>query len=226
MNVAVVNQSTQLSDTDLAFYVAGCNTFLLECVLAWGVHYTPVSLYRSTYDLPAGLTRVATFVDELPDAPGALAFHSVNPDGSVYSMMRADAGSVGLDHEDVEELLDPDCAKTVTRPDGKAVAYEIADPVQADTRARSVTVLGETRQVQQSNYVLSAWFDPNGKAPFDAFGLCVAPFEIRPGGYCIVDGEAVFGEGDEIAKRAVEAKRADPGSRVARRLAVTKVGRP
>lgn len=217
MEVAAVNGSASLKDEDLAFYVKGCNEQLEECARAWGVPFTPVALYRTADRLPAFDIRVATFVDELPEAPGAAAYHTITDDGSVLSKMDAAFGCQAFSHENVEELINPGCDKTARRPDGALVDLEIADPVQGDARMRPVAIMGETRDVEESNYVLPSWFDPAGAAPFDAFGLCTRPFEVRPGGYCVVDGVPVFSGADLLAAKAVAEKQADPGSRLNRR---------
>jgi hypothetical protein len=216
--VAAANKSKTLADSDLAFWVQAGNEQMEECCKAWGVPFEPIGLYRSTEELVGNEIRVALFVDELPEAPSAAAYHSVGPDGKAYSRMIASYGPSAFGHENCEEAIDTDCSKQVRRPDGKTIDVEICDPVQSEVRKRQVTVLGEAREVEESNYVLPSWFDPVGVAPFDAFGTCTRPFEVRPGGYCNVDGVAVFAEGDEVARQAVEAKKADPGSRMARRL--------
>jgi hypothetical protein len=219
VDIAVTNESTQLSDADIAFWVEASNQHLQECCAAHGVPFTPVSLYRSTDTLPAFEIRKATFVDAIPEAPWASAYHTVGDDGSIYSKMRADSGPVGLMHENDEEAIDPECVKQATDPQGRVWDYEICDPVQGDTRKRSVTVLGETREVDETNYVLPSFFVAGSAGPWDAFGLCTGPWQVRPGGYAVIDGNEVFAEGDAVAAAAVAAKKADVGSRLNRRAA-------
>lgn len=213
---AAVNKSVELSDEDFAFWVAAANAQLEECCAAWGLPFVPVEAYRTTDGLPVDDIRVATFVDNLPEAPEAAAYHSVE-DGRPVSRMIAFYGPSAFSHECCEEVVDPKCDKTVKRPDGAEVDLEVSDPVQGDTRKRSVTVMGETREVEVSNYVLPAYFDASAAGPYDAFGLVTRPFEIREGGYCVVDGNAVFARGDAVAAKAVAARTADPGSRMNRR---------
>lgn len=219
MDVAVKNASTGLSDTDVGFYVEGINGQVAECAAAYGVPFTPCSLYRETDTLPAFEVRVATYVDAIPEAPDAAAYHTVDDSGNVLARMRADSGSVGLSHESLEELVDPECIKAATAPDGRAWDYEVCDPVQGDTRKRSVTILGETRDIDVQNYLLPAFWEAGSAGPWDAFGLCTGPFQIRPGGYARIDGNDVFAEGDAVAAAALAARKADPGSRLNRRLA-------
>lgn len=214
--VAAVNASVELADEDFAFWVAGANAQLEECCKAWGCAFTPVEAYRSTDVLPVDDIRVATFVDNLPEAPDAAAYHTV-VDGRPVSFMIAFYGPAAFSHECLEEAVDPGCDKTVKRPDGAVVDLEVSDPVQGDTRKRSVTVMGETREVEVSNYCLPAYFDASAPGPYDAFGLVTKPFEIRPGSYCMVNGDAVFADGDVGAAKAVAARLRDPGSRINRR---------
>lgn len=215
--VAATNESVLLTDADFDFWVAECNSQLEECCAAYEIQFTPVEAYRTADGLPQADVRVATFVDSLPEAPDAAAYHTVDEAGRVLSRMIASYGPSAFSHENCEEAVDPGCNKTVTRPDGAVLDFEICDPVQADVRNRSVTVLGETREIEVSNFTLPSYWDPSGQAPFDAFGLVTRPFEVRKGGYQVVNGVPVFGEGDEVAARAVAARAMDPGSRMNRR---------
>lgn len=220
MLVATVNASTQLSDADLAFWVEGINASLKECCEAYGVPFTPVALFRSVDGLPTTDVRVATYVDDIPEAPGAAAYHTVGDDGRPLSKMRADSGSVGGDHEAKEEAIDPECIGAATDSQGRVWDKEVCDPCQGDTRKVSVTIMGETRDVEVSDFVLPAFWDKDSiTGPWDAFGLMTGPFQIRPQGYAVIDGNEVFAEGDTVAAAAVATKKADPGSRLNRRLA-------
>jgi hypothetical protein len=226
-----VNASANVTDTDLAFIAEACHDSLAGCASAWEVPSDAVVFYGTD---EAGaikngmgqVARVATVVDDMPEAPGAEAYHTVK-NGVVSEKILAGPGadvdtlSVGVDHENKEGLIDPNCDLEVTMPDGRLLAKEISDPVQGDVRKLNVTIDSVTRAVAVSNYVFPSYFDANGQAPYDAFGLVSRPFEIRPGGYQeITDpstGKTDYVFGDEKAANVIAARRADPGSRLNRR---------
>jgi len=234
MQIALVNESAYVTDTDLAFVAEACHDSLAECAKSWGVPSNAVVCYGT--DVAGSIAngmgqtgRVATVVDDMPEAPGAEAYHTEDANGVVLSKILAGLGasvdtvSVGIDHENKEELIDPDCDIERAMPDGKLLAQEICDPVQGDTKTLNVTIGSVARKVVISNWVLPSYFDAKGQAPYDAFGLVSSPFEVRPGGYQeITDpatGKTDYVFGDERAAKAIEARRADPGSRLNRRAA-------
>ena len=102
-------------------------------VPAWG---TPARLIKSTGFLPGAWSMV--FLDDA-DAPGALAYHDLTPDGlpesKVFVRTTLEAGeqvSTSASHELVEMLVDPGINMLALGPDVRAAyAYESADPVEA-----------------------------------------------------------------------------------------------
>lgn len=230
MQIPVVNLSAYVSDEDCAFLAETCHDSLKACAKDWGVDSSAVIFYGDELptDIPSDAERIAEIVDDISEAPGAEAYHT-DEGGVIFSRVLAGSGaeldvvSVGLDHENKEELVDPTCDQTVTMPDGKLLAKEVCDPVQGDTRKVDVTIGTVTRSIAISNYVLPSYFDANGKAPYDAFGLVSSPFEIRPGGYQEVtdptSGKTDYVFKDEAAALALDKKRRNPTSRLYRRIA-------
>jgi hypothetical protein len=229
VQIPVVNLSTNVSDEDMAYVSEACQDTLAACAKDWGVAAPAVIFYGKELptELPPDAERVAEVVDDLSEAPGAEAYHT-DENGVIFSRTLAGSGasldvvSVGLDHENKEELVDPECDQTVTMPDGRLLAKEICDPVQGDTRKVEVTIGSLTRSIAVSNYVLPSYFDPNGKAPYDAFGLVSKPFECRPGGYQEItdlNGKTDYVFADMAAANALLEKRANPTSRLYRRIA-------
>lgn len=158
--------------------------------------------------VPDDATVVASFEHDDPNAPGALAYHD-EYDGRPYIRVLVDAikqagGGVlepqsgysilgALSHEVWENEGDPFANRWVSMVNGKLVALELADPVEATFIADPKTGL------QVSNYVLPSYFDAQSKATkFDAAGVIRAPFEIAGGGYQIINAGGkiteVFGE--------------------------------
>lgn len=230
--IAVVNRSSTIDPTTLAFLVDAWDRQAKEIADAYGVPYTPVILYDSVDKLPGidtGEVRLFTIVDALPEAPDAAGYHD-DQLGVIYARILAENTAGAGPHEVCEEEVDPTCDKWSPMGDGREVAYETCDAVEGDSYTQEGKIGEDTRPVPVSNYVLPSWFDPNGKYPYDKMGKLTAPLTLRPGGYMIVRDAAgntsdVFAQnrrvehGGEDGRLRAEAKRARPDSRLSRRLA-------
>lgn len=87
-----------------------------------------------------------------------------------------DALSAAIDHELTEYRVDPECDRTATLPDGRVVAVEPCDQVQAQTYRKGATCV--------SNFNTPSNFGIDGNAaPFDFLGKQTAQFQCEPGGY-------------------------------------------
>ncbi len=224
--IAVINSSTKLATVDVTFLVEACAVQLFEFCERWRLDPWAIGSYASAAGLPADDIYIFEYVDQL-DVDGALAYHSVDALGRPYGRMLPPGDKLDatdLSHEVLETIGDPTADRWVRMPNGSEIAVEVADPVQGDSYAQEATVLGETRQIKVSNYVLPAFFDANATGLFDRLGNVKAPFGMSAGGY-----EAVLDAGgnetDVFARvgswgvnKAVSAKCRDPGSRLSRRL--------
>jgi len=154
-------------------------------------HVAPV------WGTPARLTKTTDFVKDAwavvfldnADAPGALAYHDLTPDGlplsKVFVKTTIDDGelvSVSASHELVEMLVDPAINMMTTGPNAKLMyAYESADPVEA----LSFNVNG----IAMSDFVYPSYFEvfrKPGSVKFDHLGKVNRPFQILGGGYQII----------------------------------------
>jgi len=185
MEFACLNSSKTLSNTNVEFMVAACQAQAVEFCQAIGLDPPAAALYGDVSKLPQDDVWIVDIVDSL-DEPGALGYHA--DDGHPYIRVLAQGPdtSITLSHEFLELLGDPTCDRWVKRPDGSRVAVEVCDPVEGDHYPVLAEVAGEGRTVEVSNYVLGAWFDPHGTAPFDRLGKLSAPFEMTTGGYMVV----------------------------------------
>jgi hypothetical protein len=149
----------------------------------WG---TPAKLVKTTGFKKN--TWAMVFLDNA-DAPGALAYHDLTPDGLPISKVfvkttldNGDLVSVSASHELVEMLVDPAINMMTTGPDPKTIyAYESADPVEA----LSFNVNG----IPMSDFVYPAYFEvfhKPGSVKFDQLKKVNRPFQILGGGYQIV----------------------------------------
>ena len=233
--IAVINSSTKLDASAFPFLVEACRLQLLEFCTAWNLDPWAVAPYESAATLPASDVYIFEYVDKL-DVDGALAYHSVDAAGRPYGRMLPPTDpldATDLSHEILETRGDETCDKWAKMPDGTEVAVEVCDPCQGDETdyAIAATVLGETRQIRVSDFVLPPFFDPAGVAPFDRQGAITAPFGMASGGYeARIDATGnetqVFARlayagtahAASVSRWLVGMKLQDPGGRISRRL--------
>jgi hypothetical protein len=184
--IAVFNKAQDPLNLNLDSFVAALQKFVIDCVApVWG---TPARLAQ-TKDFKKGAWAVV-FLD-VADAPGALAYHDLTPDGLplskvfVRTITEDDASlTVATSHELVEMLVDPAINMMTTGPDATlAYAYESADPVEADTFSFKVGGFDMT------DFVYPSYFEGFRKAKstkFDFQGKVTKPFQILAGGYQLV----------------------------------------
>lgn len=227
--IAVINRTPGLDDTDVAFWSEACNVQAREIADVHGVEYTPVVFYSKAEGLPRDC-RIMT-IKPVIDAPGALGFHD-DELGAIFAEVKyTGPGTViTMSHEEAEEEFDPQCNRWLPFDNDHEQAGELADRVEGDSYIQKATVMGETRPVLVSNYLLPSAFDPAGKAPFDRMGLLYFWNDMTPGGYVIVRDISTGKVGNIFARRMplvvsgpaaqgiVAQKLAKPGSRLLRRL--------
>ena len=152
-------------------------------VPVWG---TPAKLVETT-DFVKGAWAMV-FLDTA-DAPGALAYHDLTPDGLPESKVFVkttlddhELVSVSASHELVEMLVDPATNLMTTGPDPKTMyAYESADPVEA--------LAFDIQGMQMSDFIYPSYFEAFHKAgsvKFDHLNKVKKPFQILSGGYQII----------------------------------------
>ncbi len=182
--IACFNQAITPLGIDLDKLLAALQKFVNTCVVpVWG---TPAKLVKTTGFLKGRWAMV--FLDTA-DAPGALAYHDLTPDGFPLSKVFAKtilddkaSLSVATSHELVEMLVDPAINLYSTGPDPKAVyAYEAADPVEEE----SFKIDG----VDITDFVYPSYFEDfrkPGSTQFDYLKKVNRPFQILKGGYQII----------------------------------------
>lgn len=186
MQIAVTSESAKLQDPDLAFLVAACNAQAAEYCAANGIPDVPVAFYSRGTVLPPGTTHAMVLVDDL-DVAGALGYHD-DAAGVIYGRVLVqdlDATGITLSHECLELIGDPTCDKWEPWSNGRQQAREACDRVEGDSYIETVTLLGETRGVSVSNYLLPAAFAPDSAGPWDRMGRLTSWDGQTPGGYCI-----------------------------------------
>jgi hypothetical protein len=166
---------------------------------------------------------------------GALGYHDVDPQGDPYIRVFVDTilqnggtaltGSVSVSvcaaHEAAEEAVDPQCTSySPPETNGDEVAVEVGDPVENNSYQ---VALADGTQVDVTDFVFPAFFDPNGNAPYDQLGLVTSPFQMLKGGYEIVKDPSgkvkqVFGEDYPQWRNTTKLSQGAEASRTARRL--------
>lgn len=181
------------------------------------------------------------FVGELPNAPGASAYHDVAK-GVPYAIcavktckdLYGPSGvSVDVSHEILETAGDAGANLFANDNKGLLHAVEMCDAVEVQTYAK--TCANGTR-VQVSNWLLRAWFVPGAAGPYAYMSMAGLPGAVTPpgpmltapgagGNYQIVSRAAgahqVFAAFSGAHIEGVRRKGADAhwSSRTARRLA-------
>jgi hypothetical protein len=182
--IACFNQATVPLGVGFDALISAMQAYVNQYVVpVWG---TPAKLVKTTGFKKGAWAMV--FLDDA-DAPGALAYHDLTPDGFPISKVFVkttladhELVSVSASHELVEMLVDPAINLLTTGPDPKTIyAYESADPVEA----LSFAVQG----IQMSDFVFPSYFEnfrKAGSVKFDAMGKVNKPFQILKDGYQII----------------------------------------
>jgi hypothetical protein len=197
MLIAVLNQSTRVSDDDVATMTrANASQVELDVAPLWDRSPAAVIYYDRAGTVPPN-AHVITLVDAIEDQPqGVLGYHTEDRGGRLWGIVAAnpelDAGkqaltgdwsiSSVLSHEVLEMFIDPNCNLWASDDNGKVYSFEVCDPVEAPTY--------DVDGVSVSNFVTPAWFDPlsvtrKHKTRFDKLGRLDAPFTILEGGYAV-----------------------------------------
>lgn len=182
--IACFNKATVPLGVDLNKLIATLQKFVDQCVApVWG---TPAKLVQSTGFIKGAWALV--FLDNA-DAPGALAYHDLTPDGFPVSKVFAktilddkQSVSVATSHELVEMLVDPAINLSSTGPDSKTLyAYESADPVEE--------LSFNLDSIPMTDFVYPSYFEvfrKPGSDQFDYLKKVKRPFQILLGGYQII----------------------------------------
>ena len=206
--IAVINSSSILSDTNGQYMVDAMNKVLPQFCSDWSL-----SPCTAVYVRKGASTSISTKVFFLnnSDAQGALAYHDLSagkPYGRVfvqtilqYGPLLFSADSTKptvaqcLAHEIFELLIDPICNGWWMLPDYETLyPSEVSDPVQGNivpvtlTYSTITTTIPIRRvtnviKVGLSDWVLPSWSNPQGSRPFNHNNTLSSPFAIDNGGY-------------------------------------------
>lgn len=194
ITIAVINRSTVLTDGIVAAAVPAFDTQVKRDLgPEWGVA-AEVNFYPKGVAVPRKAWQLVILDDS--DQAGALGYHELTaagrPLGRVFAATDRYYGlkwTVTASHEICEMLVDPDCVLAAQVGDQPVfVAYEICDACEADEYGYAI---GPT---MVSDYLNKAWFQPQGRVPYDKMGRLDAPLSMLPGGYMSVFRNGQWGQ--------------------------------
>jgi hypothetical protein len=187
IKIAVINQSTCVSDEDLTKYVNAIQKQITnDFGPIWGIFAELVFVPKGHTPDPT-MWWIAVLDDS--DVAGALGYHDLTPAelpfGKVFAKTDLTYGmavSVTLSHEVLEMLADPWIFSTVMVSTAKGqflYALEVCDPCEDDTLGYKID------DVLVSDFICPAWFDGHGNK-FDFQKHITVPHQILINGYMSV----------------------------------------
>jgi hypothetical protein len=204
--IAVVNLSSQLSDSTLQQYINAVKQQADNDISKAWTYSVNFVMVPKGQNPPAADAYMA--VADTIDAPGAAGYHDWGPNGEPIIKIDVSAGdvSVTISHEVAETISDWNAATTEKTyvptksdqpiSDTTAFVYiESADATEEDTY--------QVNGVAVSNFVTRQWFQKNSPGPWDHLGLMTRPLEVRKGGYMAYSTDNItWTEVDNFSKRA------------------------
>ena len=245
-NGAITANGSKLSTAVLSHIAEAVTSQLSqEFAAEWGAQ-TAIRVGANTKDIKPG-EWAYVFLKELPDAPGASAYHDINGKGVPFSLCAVstcqdlygpNGVSVDTSHEILETAGDEGANLFANDTKGLLHAMEMCDAVEVQTYGKTCK---DGTVVQVSNWLLRAWFIPGAAGPYDYMSAAKlvgavappGPLKTAPGhggNYQIVSKAAgskqVFGKEAESPHHIQGTRRKGPiphwSSRTARRLAQMK----
>lgn len=189
-HLAIVLSSDLATDRDVAFWVEAVRLQLREhAAPAWGLPPPGVFVYSPDTFVPAKEGAVIALVsdDGNDDAAGVHGALGNVPYGLV-DLKQSTLPERTLSHEALELWANAALDRWAPGPGGLEYALELCDPCQRDDYLIGVTMFGEERAVEVSDFVTPMWF---GMGPVSFPGGCTykgridTPFNLSPGGYAI-----------------------------------------
>jgi hypothetical protein len=226
--VSVMNPSTVMKDSEVEALLPAMQTQLKRDFLpAWNIQAKLVFVPKGQKPAPGSWW---LSVLDNSDQAGALGYHDVTneglPLGKVFAGTDLANGyivSVTFSHELLEMLADPEINQCVflqrTNRTGLIVAYEVADPVEADEIGYDID------GVTVSDFVTPHWFMPGFPGPYDHLKHCTKPLELRPGGYISVF-DVTRGTGWQQLAAQRDLNLMEPAEEVEKKIMARAVARP
>lgn len=231
--VAVINQSTIVTDIEGANMISALNSLLPMFCSSWSIASVN-TVYVAKGSITVPKTAYQVYLLDTTDLSGALAYHSLTyndvPYAKVFANTVLSRGGVimyeptlllstvaqTLSHEVFELLIDPRCnIWWMNSNTGELFAGEVVDPVQNNV---VVVNLSSGVKVGMSDWILPGWQDTlNTDGPFNYLNTLTAPFEVKNGYAMIIKNNNIsFIYGDK--GKSMTNSHSQISSRMVRRL--------
>lgn len=189
IQIAVINESTVLSDMDVAPVVAALQKQVShDFCPVWGVD-AELTIAATGAQPPTGSWWLVLLDDS--DQANALGYHDLTteglPIGKVFAASDIKAGtlwSVTASHELLEMLGDPNVNLTVfvqnSNTAGVLYSYEVCDACEDDSYGYAID------SITVSDFVYPSWFESfraEGSTQFDRMNKIQTPLQLLTGGY-------------------------------------------
>jgi hypothetical protein len=227
VNLALINASSVLTDTDISNAIPSFNTQLTrDFGPIWGAE-AHIRFIGKNKTIPKGYWWISILDDS--DTANALGYHDLtdegNPLGKVFAKTDIDNGynwTITATHEILEMIIDPSINLVAFIEEGKYAgklfAYEVCDACEADQYAYDI------KGTKVSDFVTPDYFEwfHTKKTGFDFQNKIRAPFALLPGGYMSYydiktgDGWQMI-TADKATRETLVRMRAPVGSRRERR---------
>lgn len=173
---AFLNQSTVATASGQKLDAASLAKIAYVCEVQLNADYGPecggqdasvrVVTSETVVDL-AGGEKIYYFVDALPDAPGASAYHIPNAAycavTTCQDLFGPEGVSVDASHELLEDAGNPGCNRSLDDGQGQEHEDEVCDPVEVQTYPIADT---SGTPIHVSNFVLPSWKIPGSPGPY------------------------------------------------------------
>lgn len=196
LNVVLVQKATsspllsRVTPEWLARCAVACSTQLIRDLLpVYGGGPYSVRVASDATDIRPG-EMVFAILDELPQAPGAVAYHDTMGNDvpaaflALSTCSTLDDVSSAISHELCETAGDQACNLWADDGHGNEYARELCDAVELSSYP--VDIGDGKPPINVSDFVLPGFFAPNDPGPYSFTSAAKAPFLTAIGGYQIV----------------------------------------
>lgn len=179
-----------ITDGDLVFLQLALQRQLRDVAKAYKLKPPGVTLVTPDAEIPTTEAVGLDFVDD-DGLDGAIGHHGWLPGAdfpwALVGCKESPMWTVTASHEACEYFMNLRLDRYVVGPEDWRWPMEICDMVEDHYYPVSVTVLGQSRDVMLSDWVLPSFWDANGRYPYDQMRVLRQPFDVAEGGYALVE---------------------------------------
>lgn len=184
-NIALINQSTVVSDSEAAAAASALNYQLRHHFYnAWKI-VCGLTFIPKGQTVPNGYWPM--YILDESDVQGALGYHEFATNGPQAKVFAKTCQRDNVtwtscaSHEALEMTVDPGGSLAALNDStGVFYTYEVCDA--AEEKGYFIQLKGQSK-VEVSDFVLPSWFVSDGKGPYNFLNTLKAPFSLLQGGY-------------------------------------------